>query len=153
MEDWSKKYHFNIEFKQIENLITFIFRYKDGYELKLDFNFYNHKRVEKPKVIDGMEVDNIEDIAINKLITIVQRTQVKDFVDLYFLLKKFTIWDLIDGVKVKFRYKTDPLLVASDFLKVKGFEVLPKMIKPLKLKDLQKFYIEKAKELAKYAVE
>ncbi len=153
VDNWSKQYNFETEFKQIENLTTFLLKFHDGYTLKLDFNLYQHKRVEKSKLIDGIEVDNLTDIAINKLITIVQRTQVKDFVDLYFLLKKFTIWDLIAGVRVKFGYKTDPLLVASDFLKVENFEFLPIMIKPLKLEELKDFFREHAKRLGKVAVE
>lgn len=152
VEDWGGKYHFKPEFKQVENLTTFLLTFNGGYTLKIDFNFYPHRRVEKSKLIDGMEVDSLRDIATNKLMTIIQRTQVKDFVDLYYLLEEFTVWDLIDGVKIKFGYKTDPLLIASDFLKVNEFEFLPKMIKKLDLETLKTFFREKAKLLGKKSV-
>ena len=59
----------------------------------------------------------------------------------------------MDGVKVKFGFKTDPVFVASDFLKVDGFEFMPEMIKPLTLKELKEFFKEKAKQISKLAVE
>ena len=96
-----------------------------------------------------MEVDSLFDIAVNKLQTIHQRNDVKDFVDLYYLLDKFTIWDLIEGVRVKFRMELDPYTVAADYLKVKNFENLPNMIKKLTLGELKSFFVDRAKELGK----
>ena len=92
-------------------------------------------------------------IAINKLLIINRRTRVKDFVDLYFLLKHFTIWDLIYGVQAKFRMELDIVLIASDFRKVEEFDFLPKMLVPLKLSDLKEFFKQKAIELAKRVTE
>ena len=79
--------------------------------------------------------------------TVNQRIDIKDFVDLYYLLKKFTIWDLMQGVKVKFRQDNEPLLVAYDLLNIEEFTALPRMIKPLTLEQLKAFYRQKAKEL------
>ena len=49
--------------------------------------------------------------------------------------------------------KTEPILLAVDFLKVDDFEDMPKMIKPLKLEQLQAFFREEAKKIAKYSLE
>lgn len=152
VEKWAQKYHFKTELRQVDNLTTFLLTFKNHKTVKLDFNFYPHKRVNKAKIIDGIKVDNLLDIAVNKLVTIIQRQQVKDFVDLYFLFKDFTLWDLIDGVKVKFGYKVDLLLISSDFLKVDSFEYLPRMIKPLKLETLKEFFRQKAKQMVKKLV-
>lgn len=121
--------------------------------IKVDFSYYPYKRVEKGNQYQGMAIDSIRDIATNKLLTINQRAQVKDFVDLYFLLKHFTIWDLIYGVEIKFRREMDMVLIASDFAKVEDFDFLPKMIKPLTLEELKSFFRKKAKEIGRIAVE
>ncbi|HVF69141.1 MAG TPA: hypothetical protein VNA13_01105, partial [Xanthomonadales bacterium] len=93
-------------------------------------------------------------IAINKFICVQQRTSVKDFVDLYFLLGKFSIWDLMYGAEEKFRMKTDVFLLAGDLAdKMDQFDSLPEMIKPLTLEKLKLFYREEAKKLAKRALE
>lgn len=77
----------------------------------------------------------------------------KDFVDLYFLLETFTVWDLLEGVRMKFRTKLEPFFLSSDFLKVEEFDYLPKMIKPLSLEKLKSFFIQKAKEVGMRSVE
>ncbi len=116
-------------------------------KIKVDFAVYPYKRLKKGLTISGVAVDSLFDIATNKLQTITSRTEVKDFVDLYFLLKKFTQWDLMYAVKEKFRLELDLIWLGSDFLKVEKFEDLPRMLVPFSLKDMQEFYRVKAKEL------
>lgn len=153
MQDLSKKLNFEIQSADFKEVVyIFILSFKNGFKLKVDFGYYPYRKIEKEKLMGGFKVDSLTDIAVNKLLTIIQRSDVKDFVDLYFLLKKFTIWTLIDGVKIKFRLKLEPFIVASDFLKVEEFDVLPKMVKPLKLKDLQDFFKKHAKRLGKMAI-
>lgn len=81
-----------------------------------------------------------------------QRSEVKDFADLYYLLQEFSIWDLIEGVRKKFSTKIDPFILASGFLGVEDFEFMPKMLKPLTLEELRKFYRARAKKLGKKVV-
>ncbi|MEK7517551.1 MAG: nucleotidyl transferase AbiEii/AbiGii toxin family protein [Patescibacteria group bacterium] len=121
--------------------------------IKIDFVYNPHKRLEEGTRIEGFAVDSLHDIATNKLLTINQRTEAKDFVDLYFLLKEFTIWDLIYAVKAKYNMEFDIILIGADFMKVAEFTYLPKMIKPLKLEELKTFFREKAKEIGRRAVE
>lgn len=136
-------------FTQREKARIFEFVKKDKLFIKVDFVYYPYKRVEVGKKVGNIEVDSLKDIAANKLITINQREDVKDFVDLYFLLKKFTIWDLLYAVEAKFRMEMDMVLIAADFLKVEDFDYLPRMIKPLSLDELKTFFRQKAKEIGK----
>lgn len=148
VRSWAKKYQFTFTNQLSEVVSMFYLTFKNKKILKVDFGYYPYKRVEKRKTINGIEVDSIFDIAINKLATVNQRSSVKDFVDLYYLLEKFTIWDLIQGVKVKFRMKIDHWILSSDmFDVVDKFDSMPKMIKPLTLEELKSFYRQKAKEL------
>lgn len=153
IELFSRKHQFTFSSRFAEVVYIFNLIFKNQRELKLDFGYYPYQQIEAGKTYNSLKVDSLTDIAVNKLLTISQRSDVKDFVDLYFLLKKFSLWDLIDGVKVKFHMKLEPLLLASDFLKVDNFEYLPKMIKPLTLDKLKAFFIDKAKRLGKQAVE
>ena len=41
------------------------------------------------------------------------------------------------------------VLIASDFAKVEDFKFLPKMLVPLELSTLQKFFRDQAKEIGK----
>lgn len=152
IEEWRKKYHFKIQSRFVEVVYRINLIFPNGYELKMDFAHYPYKILSSPLQKDGLLVNSLFDIAVNKLLTISQRTDVKDFVDLYFLLKKFTIWDLIDGVRLKFRREVDPLLLSADFLKVDDFEIMPRMIKKLTLKELKDFFIKRAKEIGEKVV-
>ncbi len=116
--------------------------------IKIDFNYYPYSRVERGMKVKGVEIDSLKDIAINKLAAINDRFEVKDYVDLYFLLEKFDLANLTLGVKSKFRLELDSIMVAANFLKAEQFEYLPKMKSTLKLSDLKKFFTKKAQEMA-----
>lgn len=151
MERWSKAHKFSFEISQVEKVLIFIVKFKDGERTRVDFSHYPYKRLRRGLLVDTLTVDSLTDIAVNKLLLVNQRMNVKDFVDLYFLLNlktpRFSFWDLIEGVKKKFGFEIDPILVAADFMKVEEFDFLPKMIKPLEIAALQDYFKEKAREI------
>ncbi len=120
--------------------------------IKVDFGYYPHPRLKEGKIKKGVNVDSLEDIGANKLHTILQRTQVKDFVDLYFLLEKYTVWDLLHFSQQKFRLEIDLIWLATSLLKVDSFEYLPRMHKPIDLDQLKSFYKDLAKKLGSKVV-
>lgn len=154
VQEWSKKYKFNIKSSRFAEVVyVFMLQFNNNEVLKVDFGYYPYKRIEESVIKDGIKIDSLLDIATNKLLTISQRYDVKDFVDLYFLLQKFSVWDLIQGVRIKFNMELEPLLLGADFLKVEEFDYLPRMIKPLTIEDLKEFFRQKAKEIGKKSVE
>lgn len=138
---------------QIEKTRMYEFVRASKVIIKIDFGHYPYKRLKKGIKTANVTVDNMFDIATNKLHTITSRTEVKDFVDLYFLLKKFSFWDLYHGVTEKFRMEIDLIWLASDFLKVNEFESLPKMLLPLTLDELKEFYRKQAKKIVSRVIE
>lgn len=120
--------------------------------IKVDFGYYPHSRLAKGKKVQGVETDSLVDIAANKITTILQRTEVKDFVDLFFLLKKYTIWDMLHWAQEKFKIEIDLVWLGSGFLKAEKFDYLPKMLVPLDLLELKNFYKDLAKKLGKSVV-
>lgn len=154
IKQWAKKLNFSFKAEPKEVVKMFFLDFENGVKLKIDFGHYPYKRVEKGQIYEGITVDSLLDIAINKLSTVNQRSSVKDFVDLYYLLKEFTLWDLMEGVKIKFHQEFEYWILASDLeFAVNQFNTLPRMIKPLTLDELKNFFREKAKELGRTAVE
>lgn len=144
----SNKLHFTFTSELIEgSLYRFQIYFSNTESLKVDFSHYEGKRVKKGNIYKKISVDSLLDIAINKIRTVQQRESIKDFVDLYFLLKEFSIWDLIDGVKIKFNNKIEPWILAADLINVESFQTLPKMIRPLTLLQLKQFFRKEAKKL------
>lgn len=147
---WSKKYNLDFESQLREPTSIYIINFGKGIKVKIDFSLYPYKSLGKKGIYRDLEVDSELDIAVNKLLLVAsQRLEIKDYVDLYFLLKKYSIWDLIRGVEVKFRMKVDPFLLASDYAMAEDFNLLPKMLLPLNLDELKDYFRNEAKKLAK----
>lgn len=153
VSQWAEKYHYTFQMRQIETVNIFTLKFTNGEILKVDFVYHPHMRLEKGITVDGIYIDSMKDIAANKVVAIIQRTEVKDFVDLYFLLQRYSLWDIRTGVEIKYHMEINPFILASEFAKVKGFGILPPMLKPLTLSNLQNFFNEQAQKLGKTVVE
>lgn len=149
---WGTKHHFSIHLRTVENTHMFTLDFAKGKSLKVDFAYYPYPLLEKVKDIEDLRINSLMDIAVNKLTAASQRDEIKDFVDLYFLLKTYSIWDLIRGVEVKFKLEIDPVFLGMIFMKAEKFDYLPKMILPLELPELKDFFKEKAREVTKKIV-
>ena len=64
--------------------------------LKVDFLNYRYQLLDKPMEIDGIRMLSTKDIAAMKLNVIAGRGSKKDFIDLYFLLKKISMREMLD---------------------------------------------------------
>lgn len=117
--------------------------------LKVEFTKYAFRRLAPLQKTDGIFVDSLLDIAVNKLFTLFDRNEPKDFVDLYFLLQKFAFPTLIKGVQKKFDFTIAPLTLGAELLKVRHLTMIPRMIHPLKREDLVEFFEREAKRLGK----
>jgi predicted nucleotidyltransferase component of viral defense system len=145
---WSNKYGFTIKSNFVDPTHIYLLKFKDNDQLRVDFAKYPYSNLKEPENYDGIRVDSFFDISVNKFLTVNQRTEVKDFVDLYYVLEEFNFWQLRDGVLAKFNIEIDPFLMASNYLKVEGFENLPKMYKKLDLVTLKEFFRNQAKKLS-----
>lgn len=105
------------------------------------------------EIYDQIMVDSFEDIAVNKICTILRRTfESKDFCDLFFILNesRYELDYLIGRAREKeaaFDEEEGILFFAANLLAVREFQMLPSMIKPLSLEDLRRYFIPIAEEL------
>ena len=70
--------------------------------IKVDIVNYNYKWLTNKMTIDNIYFATIEDIAAMKLNAIMGRGSKKDFIDLYFILKNYTLSTLIDLYSQKY---------------------------------------------------
>lgn len=149
MRKTEKQHSWRLTYRQVFERQTYEVSWKNHIG-KIEFVHYDFPQFEQTKLVyDGFQIDTKGDIATNKLLTISQRTTVKDFVDLYFLLKKdFSWWDLMHSVEKKFGIEIDKLYLSSLLLKVNRFDTLPVMHTSLTLAELKNFFRREAKKLA-----
>lgn len=141
-----------MRFSRLYDRNQFFYAVNDD-EYKVEFTKYPFPHLEKTNVFDGLKVDSEYDIAVNKLLTIVDRFEPKDFVDLYFLLKKYSLDNLRSGVEKKFGTKLDSITIGSSFSRVKNVSALPKMIEDLSIDKLKDFFSTEAKKLSSEILE
>ena len=92
-------------------------------------------------------VDSIENIGANKLTAILSRTEPKDFVDLYFILRAgYDFGDLLARAQTK-DLGMHPFYLAGSLRQVRNFRRLPATTPPLTLLDLQHFILGLADRL------
>lgn len=153
LSKWSKRLYFRIRPQFVDPTYIYVLQFDAGEELKVDFAPYAYRELAKKTLYRGViQTDSLLDIGANKLLAVSQRSEVKDFVDLFFLLKQFSFWELRDGVKSKFNVELEPYLVATDFTVVSDFTFLPTMVKPLTLDKLKAYFQSLAKKLGKSAL-
>lgn len=138
-----------IDYVRIHDRLGYTISFSNNQKLKVDVVSYPYERLENSgKVYHGLAIDSIADIGVNKLMTISQRTMAKDYVDLFYILKKYTMWDLRHGVAHKFKMDIEPLYASSLYSNVKQLTTLPGMKKKLTLEQLKKFFLAEARRLA-----
>ena len=120
-------------------------------ELKVDFNYYPFPRINKGKKWHGLAVDSLEDIAANKIHTISTKPRERDFVDIYFIMKKenYSLRKLIDLARAKFDWPIDPIQLGQSFTEAVIYKDIPKLLVPLERKDMENFYLKLARSLKK----
>lgn len=119
--------------------------------VKTEFTYFPFTIIEVGEKIGQMCVDSLIDIAVNKLFTIYQKPRSRDFIDLYCILEKqkeWTLANLIDKARAKFDYHIDLLQLASQFVKAETLKDYPTMLKKLKPKIWQKFFMKEATRLS-----
>jgi predicted nucleotidyltransferase component of viral defense system len=68
----------------------FVLRFADPKVLKVEFTQYPFVRRQLGPVVEGIQVDGLSDILINKLIAMTDRRDAKDYVDLYFAFRMYS---------------------------------------------------------------
>ena len=137
----------SFRFERRHDRNQFFFELGEG-ELKLEFTRYPFRQLEDPNSRDGILVDSLRDIAANKLLALLDRFDPKDFVDLYFILKKRDILEIRADVQEKFGHKVGSIFLAGELAKVRRIEALPKMLKPLTVQALKDFFADLIKKLS-----
>lgn len=120
-----------------------------GERVKIDFAFDSPFRL-LPTEFDpayGIRVDNVTDIACNKLAALFGRSEAKDFVDVYFICQELMPFaELYQQASQKHVGMTHYWL-AMAMRNTTKIQFLPRMIKPIELATLQAFFLELADEL------
>lgn len=138
----------SVDFQQSFNR-NFVFLHFEDEVMKTEFTYYPFTQLEIPQEREGIRVDSLIDIAMNKTFTIYQKPRSRDFIDLYLIIKKegWSFADLRKKARAKFDTHMDPLQMTQQLLEVDQLEDFPRMIVPLEPKEWRDFWKQEADNL------
>ena len=100
-------------------------------DIKVDFVSYRYKLIKDFLQIDEFRLASIEDISAMKLAAITGRGSKKDFIDLYFILKQFSLSEIFEFYNRKYPDSSDFLVYKSlMYFDDAELEPMPKMLIP-----------------------
>lgn len=82
-------------------------------DVKIDFIAHQYPLLNELKMENDIRLSSLDDIAAMKLNAIKNRGSKKDFIDLYFLLKQFTLTEMLSLVNKKYPNNVDVLTLKS----------------------------------------
>ncbi|MBU3979544.1 nucleotidyl transferase AbiEii/AbiGii toxin family protein [Patescibacteria group bacterium] len=140
----------SIDFQQSFNRNLFFIHF-DNEVIKTEFTYYPFVQLEKQKIEDGLKIDSLMDIAVNKVFTIYQNPRSRDFIDLYLIIKSknFVFRDLRQKARMKFDTHIDPLQMAQKLLLAQEVRDFPRMVMPLAPQEWIQFWMDEAGKLKK----
>jgi hypothetical protein len=134
----------------------FMIRYSNGEQLRTEFTKYPFKPMNPFTVVEGIRVDSLADILVNKLMAMTDRRDAKDYIDIYFILKEcpeLAIAEMIGRTEQKFGIRGLEYILQGRFLECPANIESLNMKKICSGKDLGDFFKEKARALIRRSIE
>ena len=111
--------------------------------LKVDFVNYSYKWLTKPIKEENIRLADKKDIAAIKLSTITGRGAKKDFIDLYFLFKAFSLKDMLRFYENKYQDGSVFLVMKSlVYFEDAENDTMPEMFTPVSWNTIKKTVIQ-----------
>jgi len=114
--------------------------------IKMSFFSYPYRLLNKTIDEENIRLASIKDIGCMKLSAVTGRASSKDYIDLYYILQKMKLSDLLEGVLIKFN-DLDKNLILKSLVYFKDIEK-----EPIKFKNNNYIDFEKVKEFLKKKV-
>ena len=117
--------------------------------IKVDFVHYScYPWLEDAIIEDGIRLASPKDIAAMKINAIEGRGTRKDFVDVFFLLKHYSLQEILSFYKAKYpNYSDFRAMMSLTYFDDAEMQPMPKMFNNTSWSDMQKAIIEKVKLL------
>lgn len=151
MDDWAQREGLTVE--RVREF-TFIQQYEvrdpqsaDAPALRIDFVKDIATQFGERRNVGGIWVDDPRNIGSNKVCAILGRTDVKDFIDLYVLLRHGYDFDALFAEAQQKDSGLTPFYFAASLREVASFSRLPPMMWDIRLSEVQQFFVSLADRL------
>lgn len=121
--------------------------------VRISFFKYPYRLLDPLLEWNGLKVASIHDIALMKMVAIFQRGSIKDFIDLFFIVREFKPIDaLIPELSIKYvgvQFNTNHILRSLCYFEDAEKEPMPTMIAACDWQDVKEYFVNEVKRLTK----
>lgn len=120
-------------------------------KIKLQFLYYPYNLLEKFIPWSGINISSMIDIACTKLITISMRGSKKDFIDLYFILQRIKLNELLVKLEEKYakvQYNYPHILKSLIYFSDADGQPMPRMHRDFSWEEVKDFIVRQVKAFA-----
>ena len=124
--------------------------------IKISFFLYPYQLIFKSKVFQSVAIADLRDIACMKIDAISTRGTKRDFIDLFFICKKYKLLNLFDFFEKKYRgvnYNLFHLVKSLTYFINAEEQEMPQMIEKVSWEEVKKFFIEETRSITKKLLE
>lgn len=121
-------------------------------KVKFSYFYYRYPLIKKTSSFSQINIASLEDIAAMKIDAICSRGTKRDFIDLYFLAKKFSlekIFKFYDQKYGKLSNNIIHIMRSLDYFADAHLQDPPKMLIPVSWEEVKKFFQKETIRLAK----
>jgi len=121
-------------------------------DTKFSLFYYQYPLIKKPINFEGLQILEKADIAAMKIHAIEDRGTKRDFIDLFFLAKEFTLKQMLKFYDLKYGVLNEHLYIilrSLDYFTDAEIDPMPKMIKKVSWEEVKKFFRKQSIKLAK----
>lgn len=116
--------------------------------VKVDFVNYNYPWLNEPLIEEGIQLASIEDIAAMKINAIINRGTKKDFIDIDFLLERYSLAQILELYQQKYGVKDYQIaLRCLSYFEDAENETMPRMLVKKDWKTIKSDIIEKIRNI------
>ena len=119
---------------------------------KFSLFFYQYPLINETTSFEGVPISSKEDIAAMKIHAIEDRGTKRDFIDLYFLSKEFSLKEMLKFYNQKYGVLNEHLysiIRSLDYFTDAEIDPDPQMLIPVSWSEVKNFFKEKSMDLAK----
>jgi predicted nucleotidyltransferase component of viral defense system len=142
-----------LHFERLFDRRIFVATFQDNQILKVEFTSYPFKSIEDRLMVGNLIVDSLLNLVTGKLFAMADRFDPKDFVDLYFVLKKkgLKLENLVKLTEERFGIKGLEFVIPERLLLVDRIapKELPVMVENMDLDEMKEYYLREATGLVR----
>lgn len=115
--------------------------------IKVDFVHYDYPWLESPLQVDGLVLATPPDIASMKVNAIEGRGSKKDFIDLYYLLQRYTLAEILDFYKQKYpEHSVFRALMSMSYFDDADMQPTPRMFTNVSWDEMKEYILAQVQQ-------